>query len=459
MSSSNGHDRDGNRRKRVLILGAGFGGLQTSIQLDKILPKDAPVDVILVDQNHFHLFTPLLHEAASGVIQPGLLIAPVRRVLRNRRARFVRDRVDAIDLDARRVRLCRGEIEYDVLVVALGSVTNFWEIDSAREHALEIKDAADADEVRCRVVESFEEAAREKDPARRRKLLTLAVVGAGCTGVEAVTEFQEFREHLLREQFPEIDPHEMRTVLVEVQDRVLSRMDPGLAQSAHRRMERMGIDILLNHTVTGVSEHGLEFASGRPPLPAAAVVWAAGVAAPPLVRDLPVEKDRVGRVVVGSDLAVPGVPGVYVMGDAAHARHPETQEVYPPTAQVAYRQAPIVAANIAADLNGGQHRQFDFRYIGDLVSLGKGSGVADPYGLKLRGLPAWLMWKFYYLLNLVGWQNRLRVGLNWVLALFFPTTSALSYECFQECDEEDGPRHTEREENERVHVQEVDAIG
>ncbi len=437
MNATNGQDRNGNRKKRVLILGAGFAGLQTAIHLDKIRPRDDGVEIILVDQNHFHLFTPMLHEAASGVIQPGLIIAPVRRVLRNRRPIFVRDRVDAIDLDERRVRLCRGEIDYDILVIALGSVTNFYGIDSVRQRALEIKNADDADEVRCRVVESFEAATGEADPERRRELMTLAVVGAGCTGVEAVAEFHEFREHLLREQFPELDPHEMRTVLVEVQDRVLSTFDEGLARSAHRRMERMGIEILLNHTVTGLSERGLEFASGRPPLPSAVVVWAAGVAASPLVQDLPLEKDRMGRVVVGSDLAVPGRPGVYIMGDAAHARHPETDEVYPPTAQVAYRQAPTVAANIAADLNGGEHRQFDFTYIGDLVSLGKGSGVANPYGLRLRGLPAWLMWKFYYLLGLVGWQNRLRVALNWILALLFPKSSALSYECFQDCDEDE----------------------
>ncbi|NLF14988.1 MAG: FAD-dependent oxidoreductase, partial [Anaerolineaceae bacterium] len=302
MNATNSQDRNGNGKKRVLILGAGFAGLQTAIHLDKILPRDDGVEIILVDQNHFHLFTPMLHEAASGVIQPGLIIAPVRRVLRNRRPIFVRDRVDAIDLDERRVRLCRGEIDYDILVIALGSVTNFYGIDSVRQRALEIKNADDADEVRCRVVESFEAATGEADPERRRELMTLAVVGAGCTGVEAVAEFHEFREHLLREQFPELDPHEMRTVLVEVQDRVLSTFDAGLARSAHRRMERMGIEILLNHTVTGLSERGLEFASGRPPLPSAVVVWAAGVAASPLVQDLPLEKDRMGRVVVGSDL-------------------------------------------------------------------------------------------------------------------------------------------------------------
>ncbi len=164
-------------------------------------------------------------------------------------------------------------------------------------------------------------------------------------------------------------------------------------------------------------------------LPTRTVIWAAGIEGPPVLGSLPLEKDRIGRIVVSSDLTVPGRPEVYVMGDAAHARHPETSEVYPPTAQVAYRQAPVVAANIAADIQGDSHRPFDFTYIGDLVSMGSLSGVADPFGVKLRGFPAWVMWKFYYLLSLIGWQNRLRVALNWLLALVFPKASALSHEC------------------------------
>jgi NADH dehydrogenase len=151
---------------------------------------------------------------------------------------------------------------------------------------------------------------------------------------------------------------------------------------------------------------------------------------------MPVEKDRMGRIMVDSDLSVPGVPNVYVVGDAAHAHQPETREIYPPTAQVAYRQAPIVAHNIAADVQGDEHKDFDFTYIGDLVSLGQLSGVADPFGIKLRGLAAWGMWKFYYLLSLVGWQNRLRVAINWLLALLFPSNSALAHECAPGCMEE-----------------------
>lgn len=417
----------------VLILGAGFAGLYTALHLNRLLPKDAPVEITLVDQNHFHLFTPLLHEAASGIIHPGLIMTPIRRLLRRSRVRFLRARVDHIDLEARRVQLCCVVLPYDILVIALGSVTNFYGLESLRGRALEIKTASDAERLRCYVINRFEAATRERNPERRRRLLTFVVVGGGCTGVETVTELREFLLHLREEQYPHIPVEEVRTVLVELQDRVLPQMDRTLSRTALQRMRRMGIEVLLSTRVRDWTEEGLVFADGRPPLPTEAVVWAAGVRAHPVVAALPLEKDPMGRVVVDSYLRVPAMPHVYVLGDAAHARHPQTGEVYPPTAQVAYRQAPVAAANIAADLTGGTPRPFDFTYIGDLVSLGRLSGVADPFGRHLRGFPAWVMWKFYYLLRLVGWQNRLRVAMNWLLALLFPTHSAISYECAPDC--------------------------
>jgi len=420
-------------RRRILILGAGFAGLYTALRLEKALGEGTPVEITLVDRNHFHLFTPLLHETASGVVHPGLIMTPIRRILRGRRINFLRARVDSIDLQAQEVTLCCTHMPYDILVIALGSVTNFYGLESVRQRALEIKSAGDADRLRCHVINRFEAAARESDPRRRRKLLTFAVVGGGCTGVETVTEVHEFLMHLREEQYYGIAADELRVVLVEIQDRVLPQMDRTLSRAALRRMQKMGIEVMLNTTVKGFTDAGLEFADGQDPLAGDTVVWAAGVRANPLLDNLPLERDRMGRVIVDSDLRVPGMPSVYVLGDAAHAHHPETQEVYPPTAQVAYRQARIAAANIAAHLQGGAQRRFDFTYIGDLVSMGRLSGVADPYGLKLRGFSAWAMWKFYYLLTLVGWQNRLRVALNWLLALLFPANSAISNECSPEC--------------------------
>lgn len=424
---------EGTAKKRVLILGAGFAGLYTALHLDRLLAPGAPVEITLLDQNHFHLFTPLLHEAASGVIHPGLMMTPIRRVLRGSRVHFLRARVDGIDLEHRRVQLCCLALEYDVLVIALGSVTNFYGLDSFRGRALEIKSAGDAERLRCHVINRFEAATRERNPERRRRLLTFTVVGGGCTGVETVTELREFLLHLRAEQYSHIPVEEVRTVLVERQDRVLPQMDRTLSRAALERMREMGIEVLLQTGVRDWTEEGLVFVDDRPPLPTDTVIWAAGVRAHPVVAALPLKKDSSGRIEVDAYLRVPGMPNVYVLGDAAHARHPKTGEVYPPTAQVAYRQAPVAAANIAADLVGSSSRVFDFTYIGDLVSLGRLSGVADPFGHHLRGFSAWAMWKFYYLLRLIGWQNRLRVALNWLLALLFPTHSAISYECAPEC--------------------------
>jgi len=433
-------------KRRVVILGAGFAGLNTALRLDKTLPRDASVEVTVIDRNHFHLFTPLLHEAATGVIPAGLILTPIRRALRGTRINFLRGRVQGIDLERQTVALCCSEEAYDILIIALGSATNFYGLDAIRERALEIKYASDVETIRCHVINRFEAATREQDAQRREKLLTFSVVGGGCTGVETVTEIREFLMHIREEQYPSIPADEVRTILIEVKDRVLPQMDRTLSRAALRRMKKMGIEPLLNTTVTDFTDAGLILADESEPLPTDTVIWAAGVRAEPVLDDLPVGKDRIGRIIVEDDLSIAEAPNVYVIGDAAHARHPETRAIYPPTAQVAYRQAPVVARNVVADISGEERKVFDFTYIGDLVSLGRLSGVADPFGIKLRGILAWGMWKFYYLLSLVGWQNRLRVALNWLLALLFPANSALAHECApgctaQLCMEREGTAH------------------
>lgn len=427
---------EGERVKRVLILGAGFGGLYTALHLEKALRQDPSVEISLVDWNHYHLFTPLLHEALSGVIHPSLVLSPIRRILRGKRIHFERARVEGIDLESRHVQTCCELLPYDILVIALGSVTAFYGMESIEQRALELKTADDIDQLHCHIINRFEAATREEDPARRKKLLTFVVVGGGCTGVETVAEVHEFVTHLREEQYESLDASEVRTALVEVQDRVLPQMDRTLSRASVRRMKEMGIEVMLSTRVVGLNDQGLQFADGLDPLPTDTLVWTAGIRGHPVLDGLSLGLDRMGRVLVQGDLAVPGHPEVYVLGDAAHAVHPQTGEVYPPTAQVAYRQAPVVAANIAADLRGGPHKVFDFTYIGDLVSLGRFSGVADPFGVKLRGAAAWMMWKFYYLLNLVGWQNRLRVALDWLLALLFPANSTMPNQCGPDCDEE-----------------------
>lgn len=421
-------------KKKILVLGAGFAGLYTAMYLEKILGKDEPVDITLVDRNNYHLFTPMLHEAAAGVINPSLILTPIRRILRGRRIKFLRARVDKIDLEAKEVSFCCMKLNYDILLIGLGSVTDFYGLESVRDRSLEIKNSDDADRIRRHIINHFEAATRESDPRRRKWLLTFVVVGGGCTGVETVTELHEYLEHLRKEQYNEIDPAEIRTILVEGKNSVLPQMGRSLSRAALNRMQNMGIEVMLNTMVSSFTKDGLEFAGDKNILSTDTVIWAAGVRTNPALDELPLKKDNTGRIVVGHDLCVPDNPDVYVLGDAAHAEHPKTGEVYSPTAQVAYRQARVAARNIAADIRGKTHKQFDFTYIGDLVSLGRLSGVADPGGVRLRGISAWLMWKFYYLLNLIGWQNRLRIAFNWLLALLSPTNNLLPNQCPQDCD-------------------------
>jgi NADH dehydrogenase len=420
--------------KQVLVLGAGFAGLYTALHLQEVLGKDSRAQITLVDWNHYHLFTPLLHEALSGVLHPGLILTPIRRILHGTDVEFLRARVEQIDLETRNVSLCCAIAPYDILVIGLGSVTAYYGLDSVRDVALELKTADDVDTLHCHIINRFEAASREQDPDRRRQLLTFAVVGGGCTGVETVAEVHEFVTSLRKEQYDAIGPAELRTVLVELQDRVLPQMDRTLSRTSVRRLKAMGVEVMLRTQVTGYEGDALTLTGGQGPLPTSTVVWTAGVRANPVLESLPLEKDRMGRIMVDSRLRTPSHPEVYVLGDAAHAVHPQTGEVYPPTAQVAYRQAPIAATNIAADLTGGSGGEFDFTYIGDLVSLGRFSGVADPFGIRLRGTLAWAMWKFYYLLTLIGWQNRLRVALNWLLALLFPAHTTMPNQCQPHCD-------------------------
>ncbi|HIP87167.1 MAG TPA: hypothetical protein EYH27_01850 [Anaerolineales bacterium] len=264
------------------------------------------------------------------MIHPGLVMTPIRRVLRRSRIRFLRARVDGIDLERRQVRMCCLTMDYDILVIALGSVTNFYGLESMRRRALEIKTVGDAERLRCYVINRFEAATREQDPERRRKLLTFTVVGGGCTGVEVVTELREFLLHLRAEQYDLIPVEEVRTVLVELQDRVLPQMDPTLSQAALERMQELRIEVLLETGVRDWTGDGLIFTDGRPPLSTDTVIWSAGVRAHPVVAALPLEKDAIGRIVVDTDLRVPTTSNVYVLGDAAHARHPETDKVYLP---------------------------------------------------------------------------------------------------------------------------------
>ena len=403
--------------RRVVILGAGFGGLFTALELEGRLRKEARAEILLLDARNYHLFSPMLHEVTSGSVEPRHVVWPIRALGRRMRATFERREVRSIDLEQRQVLTDRGEVGYDNLVIALGSTTNYFGIRGAAERAFTFKTLPDAVRLRNHLLEMFEQADPEADPERRRKLLSFVLVGAGCTGVELATELQDLLRGPLAQAYPRLDVREAR-VVVEATGRVIPCVSDRLAALGLEKLRGKGIEIRLHAPAIAVSDRGVQLADGQV-LEAATVIWTAGVKASPVVEALPVERDKLGRVVVNEYLELPPFPGVFVIGDAAHSWDPRLQAALPPTAQVAVQQARCVARTIARDLRGRGKERFVYHHRGDLVSLGAGDGVGEIAGLAFSGLPAWLLWRSVFLAKLIGWKNRVRVTLDWIIGSLF----------------------------------------
>jgi NADH dehydrogenase len=405
-------------RRRIVILGAGFGGLTTALTLERAVPRDAGVDVLLLDAHNFHLFSPMLHEVTSGSVEPRHVVWPIRGLGRRTRFTFERRQVRAIDLNAGKVVTDRDEIGYEYLVIALGSTTNYYGVRGAAERTFAFKTLPDAVRLRNHILEMFEQAVEEGDAERRRRLLTFVLVGAGCTGVELATELHELARRTLVRHYPRLATGEVRIVLAEATGRIIPCVSDQLAALGLTKLREKGIEVRLHLPVVGVGEGLVEFQDGEA-LTTDTVIWTAGVKAAPVVEALPVEKDKLGRVLVNEYLEIPTCPGVFAIGDAAHSRDSRLQDALPPTAQVAVQQACAVANNIARDLRGRAKAPFAYRHRGDLVSLGIGDGVGEIAGLAFSGLPAWLLWRSVFLAKLVGWKNRIRVALDWLVGAFF----------------------------------------
>lgn len=404
--------------RRIVILGAGFGGLFTALELDRRLREETEVEVRLLDARNFHLFSPMLHEVTSGIIEPRHVVWPIRALSGKTRLTFETREIRSIDLEGRRVLTDSGEVAYDYLVIALGSVTNYFGVRGAQEKAFTFKTLKDAVMLKNHILEMFERAVLERDPDRRRKLLTFALVGAGCTGVELATEIDGLARKTLVRHYPHLDVREVRIVLAEASGRIIPCVSDRLADLGLEKLRRKRIEVRLHSPVVRVSGGAVELADGDI-IPTETVIWTAGVKANPVVEKLPVEKDKLGRVVVDEYLEVPAFPGVFAIGDCAHCRDPRLQDALPPTAQVAIQQAHCVVDNIVKDLNGQCKEPFVYRHRGDLVSLGAGDGVGEIAGVRFSGLPAWLLWRSVFLVKLFGWKNRIRVALDWIISSLF----------------------------------------
>lgn len=404
--------------RRVVILGAGFGGLFTALELDRQLRKETGIDVRLLDARNFHLFSPMLHEVTSGIIEPRHVVWPIRALSSKTQLTFEAREVRSIDLEGRKVLTDYGDVGYDYLIIALGSVTNYFGISGAEDKAFSFKTLKDAVRLRNHILEMFERAVLEREPARRRRLLTFALVGAGCTGVELATELHDMARKALARHYPHLDVREVRIVVAEATGRIIPCVSVRLANLALEKLSRKGIEVRRHAPVVRVTDGTIELADGEI-IRTETVIWTAGVKANPIVEALPAEKDKLGRVVVNEYLELPAFAGVFAIGDCAHFRDPRLQDALPPTAQVAVQQARCLADNIAKELRGERKEPFVYHHLGDLVSLGAGDGVAEIAGLAFSGLPAWLLWRSIFLAKLLGWKNRIRVALDWIISSLF----------------------------------------
>jgi NADH:ubiquinone reductase (H+-translocating) len=410
---------------RVVVVGGGFGGLHAAMHL-----ATAPVEVTLVDRRNFHLFQPLTYQVATGGLSPGEVCYPLRAVFkRHRNVRVVLGEVTGFDLDARRVRVApvvgdagARALPYDTLVVAGGSHASYFGHDDWRTAAPEVKSLESALDVRARILAAFEAAELEDDAERRRAWLTFVVVGAGPTGVEMAGQIAELARDTLRRDFRAIDPRQARVLLVEAADRVLTGFPPGLSRRAARSLERLGVTPLLERTVVGVDEHGVEIAGpegGPQRVATRTVVWAAGVAASALAARLAepsgAELDRAGRITVEPDLTLRGHPEVLALGDMVRVRPAAgaAAVALPGLAPVAMQQGRHAARLVRARLRGARTRPFRYRDKGNLATIGRARAVADLHVVRLGGFPAWVTWLAVHLWYLIGFQNRLLVLIRW----------------------------------------------
>jgi len=399
---------------KILILGAGFGGMAAALRLDERLGDRSDTSVLVVDRDSALLFTPLLWTVADGRSNPNDVVVPIRAFQRGRAFHLLHATVEGIDLDRREVRTSAGIRPYDYLVIALGSVTAVPALPGLRERALRFHTPADAMELRNHLIDALENAHYTVDAQERREWLTFVVGGGGDTGVELAATIRNFLQAGLLAEYPWLADEQPRVVVVGRAQRLVPMSSPTTSATVERVLREEGVEVWTDVAIEGVTEREVQTSRGA--IPARTLFWAAGITAPPVVRDLPVDHARNGSVLVDETLRVPGRAEVFVVGDSAWAFDGVSGDPTPPTAQAAGHMGDYVAETIV-EVIAGRHPA-PFRYVtrGRLALLGHRTGVAEVFGLAIDGLPAWLLWHGYYLRTIPSWRNRIRLLTNWWLA-------------------------------------------
>ena len=408
------------KKTKIVIAGGGFAGLSAAMYLDKTLARREEVEVTLINRENFILFTPMLHEVAAGDLYPGDIVNPLRRILR--RVKFVEAEVQAIDLSARRVHCLGGvarleiELEFDHLLLTLGSETNFFDLPGVSEWAVTMKSMSDAALLRNRMVALLEEASLQKEEAARRRLLTFVTAGGGFAGAETTGAVNDFLREAVR-YYPELDEELIRVVVIHPGDFLLPELGEELGNYAERKLRERKVDVIKGVRVASYDGSLVKLTDGKS-IPASTLIWTAGVKPSPVIAPLPYQKEH-GRLVVSEYLAVTGVPGLWAAGDCAAVPVLNTEKFHPPTAQHGLREGLVAAKNIAAVVLDRPLKSFSFTTLGQLAAIGRRTGVAMVFGVKFSGFVAWAFWRAVYLMKLPRLAKKLRVMVGWTLDLFF----------------------------------------
>jgi len=408
-------------KRRILILGGGFAGAYTALHLEKRLAGAPDVEIVLAARENFVLFTPMLHEVAASDVEITDVVQPLRKMLRRTRVLIVE--VESIDLARKQVRFLQRDlakafdVSYDQLVLAVGAVPNFYRIPGIEEHALTMKTLGDAILLRNRMIEALDVAANHPDETERKAMLTIVVAGGGFAGAETAGAVND----LLREAikfYPNLREDMLRVVLVHAGDVILPELSESLGRYAQNCLSRRGLEIRLKTAVTGYDGKNLTLNDGTM-VTTRLLIWTAGITPSPLLSRLPCGIQR-GHILANAYLQVPDWPGVWTLGDCAFVPDPlNPGKFYPPTAQHAIRQAAVLARNIVAGMRGQELQPFRFKTLGLLAAIGRHAGVAEIFGVKFSGNIAWWLWRAIYLSKLPGFQNKVRVSLDWVLDVIF----------------------------------------
>lgn len=427
VDNSKAHSQQQNA-KQILILGSGFAGIEVLKRVQKRFKNNRNIEITLVSKDNFLLFTPMLPEVASGMIETRHIVTPVRSFCK--KAKFYEAKVESIDLDTKQVKLTHTigrqsqpndwhehTLKYDYLVIALGSENNFFNMSDIQKLSFTMKNIDDAIILRNHIINILEQANLEENNKELRKsLLTFVVVGGGFNGVETVGAINDFVRESIKDYYKNIYMTEIKVILVHTGDTLLEQIDEELGKFALEKLKASGVQFLMNTHVVGATPNIVKLDDDdKTVIPCYTLIWTAGVTPSKLIADLPCEHDKGHRIIANNYLEVPGYKGVYVLGDCASITDPHTGKPYPPTAQHAIREGKVAAKNIICAIKGKTKKKtkFDYKTKGMMAEIGKRTGVATILGVKSHGFAAWWLWRTYYLGNLPTMKKKLKVMGDW----------------------------------------------